>query len=332
VKKGRSRKKRCASIHERGWGERGDNMEKIALSGAMFGDDILTHIQVAGEVGYQGVELRGMGPLIHGTAEESLLTEIRDGLNRWNLFPICFSAWLGCYALRENDQAREKELEHSGNFFGLAQKLQCPHVRVNPSRLPPFEADESHWRTDSEWLARTADRAKEFGVSIYMEMHHGTLCDTKDNALRLLEMIGRDNVGLVFDPYNLYQIPTDCGIRAIQALAKAIVNVHVKDLVALLDNSYPYAFEFEAFVPHAGRFIPVQAQRSPREKRYFANRLINQGGLDWYHIIAALESAGYDGYLTVESTTGKDPNMLQGKELAAHCLREVQKLIETVGR
>jgi len=307
-------------------------MKKIALSGAMFGDDILTHIQVAGETGYHGVELRGMGPLLDGIAEESLLTRIRDDLNRWNLFPICLSTWLGCYALRENHQEREKELERAVNFFGLAQKLQCPHVRVNPSRLPPFEADESHWKTDSEWLARTADRAREFGVSIYMEMHHGTLCDTKENALKLLEMIGRDNVGLVFDPYNLYQVPTDYGIRAIEALAKAIVNVHVKDLVALLGDSYPYAFEFEAFVPHAGRFIPVQPQKSPREERYFADRLINQGGLDWYHVVAALRSVGYDGYLTVESTSGKDPEMLQGRELAAHCLREVQRLMETVGR
>ena len=60
VEKGPRRKKRCASLRERRSGERGGAMEKIALSGAMFGDDILTHIEVAGEVGYHGVELRGM--------------------------------------------------------------------------------------------------------------------------------------------------------------------------------------------------------------------------------------------------------------------------------
>lgn len=304
-------------------------MFKVALSGAMFGDDILTHICVAGETGYQGVELRGMGPLINGTADELLLKQILESLQKWSLFPISFSTWLGCYALRKTAQEREKEMQRALRFFELAQKIGCPYVRVNPSRLPPAEAEPWHWKEDSAWIAKTADKAKGFGISIYMEMHHGTLCDTKDNALRLLDMIARDNVGLVFDPYNLYQIPTDYGAETIQALAKWIVNVHVKDLVGLRDNSYPFAFEFENFIAHAGRFIPVQPQKGHREKRYFAERLINQGALDWYHVVSALRSAGYKGFLTVESTPGKDPNMPKGRELAHHCFLEVQKIIET---
>jgi len=306
-------------------------MHRIALSGAMFGDDILTHLRVAGETGYGGVELRGMGPLLHGQAEESFLAQIDAELARWNLTAVTLSTWLGCFALRGDDHEREAELVRCDRFFALAARWKCGHVRVNPARLPPSEAADAQWALDARWLARAADLAKSRGVGIFLEMHHGTLCDTREHSLRLLDLIARDNVGLVFDPYNLYQVPTDYAAETIQALVSRIVNVHVKDLVALTDSTYPHAFEYEAFVPHAGRFIPVQPARGPRPRRYFANRLINQGGIDWYHVAAALKAAGYPGYFTVEATSGKDPNMLDGRALAAHSHQEVARVLGTVG-
>jgi len=306
-------------------------MNRIALSGAMFGDDILMHLRVAGETGYGGVELRGMGPLLHGEADESLLVRIDAELARWRLVAVTLSTWLGCFALRRDDREREAELERCERFFALAARWKCGYVRVNPARLPPAEAEDTQWALDARWLARAADLAKAHGVGVFLEMHHGTLCDTRERSLRLLDLIARDNVGLVFDPYNLYQVPTDYGVQAIRALAKYIVNVHVKDLVALLDDAYPHAFEYEAFVLHAGRFIPVQAAQAPRPRRYFANRLINQGGIDWHHVVAALKEAGYDGYFTVEATSGEDPNMLEGRELAAHSHEQVARLLAAAG-
>jgi len=306
-------------------------MQRIALSGAMFGDDIATHLEVAGATGYGGVELRGMGPLLHGQADESFLASIDAGLQRWNLTAVTLSTWLGCFALRVGDREREAELVRCERFFSLAARWKCGYVRVNPARLPPAEAAEAQWMLDAQWLARAADLARAYGVGIFLEMHHGTLCDTREHSLRLLNLISRDNVGLVFDPYNLYQVPTDYGATTIAGLAPHIVNVHVKDLVALQDNTYPHAFECEAFVPHAGRFIPVQAARAPRPKRYFANRLINQGGIDWYHVVASLKRAGYQGCFTVEATSGKDPNMLDGRELAAHSHQQLTRMLEAAG-
>lgn len=306
-------------------------MKNVALSGAMFGDDILTHVRVAGETGYRGVELRGMGCLLHGEAEQSFLAQIDAELARWNLTVVTLSTWSGCFALRADDRERETELSRCDRLFALAARWKCGYVRVNPSRIPPAEATEAEWTLDAQWLARAADLAKRRGVGIFLEMHHGTLCDRREHALALLERISRPNVGLVFDPYNLYQVPTDYGAEAIRALAPYIVNVHVKDLVALADDAYPYAFEYEAFIPHAGRFIPIRPAREPRLRRYFANRLINQGGIDWYHVAAALKAVGYQGYFTVEATSGKDPNMPDGFALAVQSHRELTRVLETFG-
>jgi hypothetical protein len=48
-------------------------------------------------------------------------------------------------------------------------------------------------------------------------------------------------------------------------------------------------------------------------------------------VAAALKAAGYPGYFTVEATSGKDPNMLDGQALAAHSHQEVARVLGTVG-
>jgi sugar phosphate isomerase/epimerase len=306
-------------------------MRKIALSGAMFGDDILRHLTVAGETGYKGIELRGMGPLLNGEANESFIVQIENSLKEGGLEVPTFSTWLGGYALKENDHEREKELERSQRFFALSERLKCPWVRVNPSRIPPAQSKKEQWETECKWMGKVADSAKEYGVGIYIEMHHGTLCDTKEHTQKYLDLISRENVGIILDPYNLYQVPTDCNRDTIQDLCKYIVNVHVKDLVALTDASYPYCFEYESFADHAGRFVTIIRENEPRKKRYFANRMVGQGGVDWYCIISALKDTGYKGFLTIEATNGNDPNLPEGRELAVQCYIAIHKILDQVG-
>ena len=300
---------------------------KLALSGAMFGDDILKHIEVAGKIGYLGVEIRGMGPLIDGLPDNIFLDKIENKLRHYNLAVSCLSTWLGGFALRDSEIERNKELDRCISFFKLARRLNCPFIRVNPARVPPLEATEDIWKLDSSWIIKAADLATEFNITILLELHHGTICDTPDNALKLWNMVNKKNVGFVYDPYNLIQIPCEYGIDTINKLGSKIFNVHCKDIIPLKGESYPYAFEFEDFIPHAGRFIPVKPQQSARERRYFANRLINQGALDWHHIIESLKEIGYDLYLTVEATSGKDPEMLKGSELAAHCYDQLARIL-----
>lgn len=306
-------------------------MRNIALSGAMFGDDILAHLEAAGKAGYKGVELRGMGPLLSGTADESFICEIEAIIKKYNLSIPTFSTWMGDYALLADDDAREKEFERADRFFKLAKRLGIKWLRVNATRVPPKQAEQKHYDLDQIWMRKVADLAKSYDLGIYIEMHHGSLCDTPEHTLKYLKMVDRDNVGIIVDPYNFYQVPAVCDKNALSQLLPYIVNIHVKDLVSLTDNTYPYSFEYEAFIPHAGRFIPIIPETQPRQMRYFANRRIGFGGIDWYHILTALDSLGYKGFLTVESTNGGDKHLPKGLELAQLCIDDLNNILDEVG-
>ena len=164
-----------------------------------------------------------------------------------------------------------------------------------------------------------------------MEMHHGTLCDSADSSVRLLEQIGRDNAGVILDPVNLYQVPADYGPAAIARLGDRIFDVHVKDIIQLAGDYFPYAFEYSYYAEHIGRFTKVVPPRA-KHKRYFCHRRINHGGVDWSAVITGLGKINYNGYLTVESVCENNKLLPGGRKLAAVCKDDLTELLMALER
>jgi sugar phosphate isomerase/epimerase len=179
-------------------------------------------------------------------------------------------------------------------------------------------------------MKKSAQHARLFHKKLVMEMHHGTLCDSAPSSLRLLKMIGEDNVGLTLDPVNLYQVPADYGEEAIGALGKYIFNVHIKDVVELKTGDYPYSFPYSYYAKHIGRFAKVIPPQLLRKDRYYCHRRINAGGVDWAHVLKSLSTHGYRGRLIVESVSETNKHMPSGKDLAEACYRDIKDLLEAL--
>jgi sugar phosphate isomerase/epimerase len=175
-------------------------------------------------------------------------------------------------------------------------------------------------------MKKSAQYAGCFQKKLVMEMHHGTLCDSAASSLRLLAMIGEENVGLTLDPVNLYQVPVDYGEEAIAALGKNIFNVHVKDIVQLRTGDYPYSFPYSYYARHIGRFAKVVPPSPDRPERYYCHRRINAGGVDWAHVLKSLKAHGYRGRLIVESVSETNRHMPSGKDLAEACHKDIMDL------
>ncbi len=77
----------------------------------------------------------------------------------------------------------------------------------------------------TETLCRNADAASERGLSLSFEYHGGTLTDSADSALWLLNDCGRENVRLHWQP-NQFE-DTDFNIRALRRVAEYVDTVHV---------------------------------------------------------------------------------------------------------
>lgn len=299
-------------------------MFKIGLSGQMFdAESIWDHLTAAAACGYETVELRSTH-VKPGLPQETI-EKIKAFLQKKGISVNALSCFTGNYGLLTDEEA-EKAFETFKEYVALAVTLEAPMIRVWAAWQASAEADETVWERAAYWMKKSGEYAAEYGKKLVMEMHHGTLCDTADSSLRLLEMIGCDNVGLTLDPVNLYQVPENYTEKTIKKLGKHIFNVHIKDIIELQTGENPYCFEYGFYAGHIGRFTPVRYTPS-ETKRYFAHRLIGQGGVDWNGVIKALQDIGYAGALIVESVDEGNKYMPSGHNLAKQCIADVKNLL-----
>lgn len=302
-------------------------MFKTVLSGQMFDElPVWDHLTAAVESGYDGVQLRST----HVTPQTPAQTiaAIRSFIREKNMAVNGLSCFTGNYGLLDRSEC-EKAFEEFMQFTDLAARLDSPMIRVWPGWHESATASLEVWTMAAEWMRKSADYAAGNGVKIAMEMHHGTLCDTADSAVRLLEMIARVNVGVIFDPVNLYQALSDYGPAAIQKLGDRIFDVHVKDIIRLSGDYFPYAFKYSYYVKHIGRFTRVVPPQIEVD-RFYCHRRINHGGIDWSSVIVGLKKINYNGYFSVESVRESNLLMPDGRELAALCRHDIMQLFKAL--
>lgn len=97
--------------------------------------------------------------------------------------------------------------------------------------LVPFE---KAWKTLVDIVKKAAKYAKDRGVNISVEPHAGSILQTVQDTLRLLEDVGYENVYVCADTGPAFEIGVKpfMSIRdAVKALGERLNVVHIKDLV-----------------------------------------------------------------------------------------------------
>ena len=80
-------------------------------------------------------------------------------------------------------------------------------------------------------VREAADKAAAFGVDLVQFTHHGTPFNTVAGSLDMLRRVNRGNVGLVFEPANLYIEGQDYLESAVRALAPHIKHAEVQNML-----------------------------------------------------------------------------------------------------
>ncbi|HJV98670.1 MAG TPA: sugar phosphate isomerase/epimerase [Arthrobacter sp.] len=94
----------------------------------------------------------------------------------------------------------------AGSFAGfdavahLAARLDAPRIRVWAGERGSAGSDSELWAAVVRDTRRIAAVAGHHGLEIAFEYHGGTLTDTPDSTLRLLQDVDRDNVGTYWQP------------------------------------------------------------------------------------------------------------------------------------
>jgi 2-keto-myo-inositol isomerase len=181
-------------------------MPTFGLNGATTGEhvDLATDIRVAGQAGYQAVELRDTKIeryLAGGGTIASLRVLLRDARQRV----------LSLNALEDSTlvtgAALDAVLARTRRFCEWAHALECPYVISVPSVLPAAGLPEPEItaRTVAA-LRQMAVVAAPFGVRVGFEFLGFPTCsvNTLAAARRIVDDVGDANVGVVIDVFHFY--------------------------------------------------------------------------------------------------------------------------------
>jgi sugar phosphate isomerase/epimerase len=284
----------------------GGSVIKLAMSGKAFEacpfEDM---VDVISRIGYEGLEIRTCETQLPVSISNEEAARKAAILAEHNLTTTCLSTFTGDYSELTEPEC-EAQFEEFVRFVELSEILDCRQIRHWAGWRASKEATAEQWARSLRWMGVAADYAAEHDRDVALELHHRSLLDNVDSILRYVEGLNRPNVVLLYDAENMYHDQVSYGREAVERLAPYIGGVHIKDTVLLADDSNPHGYMY------AGR--------------HFWRKLINEGGVDHYSVLTGLKNAGYEGFLTVE-TSGVIPDPV---EIAQHDYDEVSKMVQHV--
>lgn len=196
---------------------------------------------------------------------------------------------IGGYARCDNHDDVERML-------AATAALGAGQVRV--TTLPLGEGDYAErfraCREDFEWVA---DRAAHHGVKALVELHHRTVTASASSAVRLLEGLDPQHVGVIHDLGNLLIEGHEDHLSAFQMLGPYLAHIHVKNAV---------------WKPSADR----DSNGSTIWSHEWAPLAAGQGDMREY--FGALLAHGYDGWVTVEDFSTDVPLEQRTRENLAY--------------
>lgn len=181
-------------------------MRTFGLNGATTGEraDLATDIRVAGEAGYQVVELRDT-KLERYLAAGGTLASLRALLAGAGVGVLSLNA-LEDSTLRVGDTLAPV-LERTRAFCQWARALDCPYVIAVPSFLPPGGLPDTEVRARTvAALRRIAAIAADYEIKVGFEFLGFPSCsvNTLEAARRVVEDVGDPRVGIVIDAFHFY--------------------------------------------------------------------------------------------------------------------------------
>jgi sugar phosphate isomerase/epimerase len=155
--------------------------------------------------------------------------------------------------------------------------LGAGRVRVT---MPPTGAGDyrdlfAATRRDLAWAA---ERAREHGVAVLVELHHRTIVASASAALRLVDGLDPAHVGVIHDIGNLVIEGFEDPRSAFELLGPYLAHVHVKNVAWHRAGTGPHS---------AARWAEDWAP-------------LREGQADLAGYLTALVEHGYDGWITVE--------------------------------
>lgn len=285
---------------------------------------VIEAIRLFRKVGLDGAEV------IFRDDYESAIPEHSD-INYWNdlneelkkigLPVVALTPYMHGYSSLEEEERVESERSLI-RAMECAEALGAKHIRIYAGQS--FYDDDADTRSRREQIfvetmKRCATSAFDRGISLNIENHFRTLCETATDTARIVKWVDSPAVNILYDQPNIDFVSGEPYQEAIEAQKGRISYVHVKDFVWVDDRR---------------DFSASRVERVSLNERIVRSRVPGQGIMDWPGIIRCLLSAGFDGPFSLEAEIRWHPEdlpepeetFLQGKLYLMHLLSGLKKV------
>lgn len=246
-----------------------------------------------------GCDLSGTAPCADlGSWDENSAAHLAAGIRSGGLEISAIQVHVD-YAFPD-ERERLRRLGHTMHMIDLAQAMDVDIVHTVSGPLRPGLDEARAWDQLTEAYTRLCDYAGLTAVRLAIEPVFVYLVGNLETTRRLLDLVGRDDLYINFDPSHFPYHHED-PIPFIEALGHRIVHAHAKDATvtdltvgAPLPRDSFYMGKDEAFA-----FAPP-----------------GHGILDWPALIGALTATGFDGVLSLELGHGIPDEVAAARETA----------------
>lgn len=226
------------------------------------------------DCGYDAVEIWG-----HHISKASSLWDIKYALAITGIGVSVVSPY---FNFTGNAGEWKKGIARAEYFIECASELGASAIRCFTGRIGSGAATAEQWRDCITGMRAIADMAGRKGVSVLIETHPDTLADTTASTLRLIKGIARENAGIIYDFYNMWETEPDSLHDSFLTLFPYVRHVHLKNAITGREKNSPFS------LVHT------------KEPDLSSISYLEEGDVDYHEFLELLRNKQYEGYVSIE--------------------------------
>jgi sugar phosphate isomerase/epimerase len=209
------------------------------------GWDFAEALSAARDLGYDGIEIRGVGSEIYApSAKQFLLENIDATMNKINSMKLeisCFTT--GCFLFDEANN--ERYLQEGRDYIDLAHKTKTPYIRVLADKNPAPEGERNE-----EIIIKSLNILSNYaeGKNVTVLIETNGMYASSDRIFSLIEKVDAKNIGILWDVHHPYRYMGESVSHTYNKLKKHIKYIHVKDSI-MLDGKVAYKMAGHGDIP-----------------------------------------------------------------------------------